>query len=112
MNRQRGMIDGLTTDLPSHMASMALFMVMIAIRPARKEDTQSWLRLRCALWPEGPQVEHAGEIGQFFSGQAEEPQAVAYLERWYMAPGARGRGIGRTLVEAAEAWGRRGLHRT
>ena len=31
---------------------------------------------------------------------------VAYLEGWYVAPSARGCGIGRALVCAAEDWGR------
>ena len=29
---------------------------------------------------------------------------VAYLEGWYVDPDLRGRGIGRRLIEAAEAW--------
>lgn len=31
---------------------------------------------------------------------------VGYLEAWYVDPGQRGRGIGRALVAAAEAWAR------
>lgn len=31
---------------------------------------------------------------------------VVYLEGWYVAPERRGEGIGRALVDAAEAWGR------
>lgn len=31
---------------------------------------------------------------------------VGYLEGWYVIPEARRRGIGRALVEAAEAWAR------
>ena len=35
---------------------------------------------------------------------------VAYLEGWYVAPEWQGLGVGRALVEAAEAWARgRGL---
>jgi aminoglycoside 6'-N-acetyltransferase I len=31
---------------------------------------------------------------------------VAFLEGWYVIPGARRRGVGRALVAAAEEWGR------
>ena len=31
---------------------------------------------------------------------------VGYLEGWYVTPGFRGRGVGRMLVAAAEAWAR------
>lgn len=31
---------------------------------------------------------------------------VAYLEGWFVRPEARGLGVGRALVQAAEAWGR------
>jgi len=31
---------------------------------------------------------------------------VAYLEGWYVVPEARGQGVGRALVAAAETWGR------
>jgi len=31
---------------------------------------------------------------------------VGFLEGWYVAPGYRGRGVGRALVRAAEAWAR------
>jgi aminoglycoside 6'-N-acetyltransferase I len=33
-------------------------------------------------------------------------ERVAYLEGWYVVPKARRRGVGRTLVTAAEAWAR------
>ena len=96
----------------------------------------SWLRLRCALWPEGSESEHASEITEFLEGRAREPLAVlvaedgadrligcvelsvrgyaegcrsdrvAYLEGWYVVPDARRRGVGRALIAAAEDWGR------
>ncbi len=32
---------------------------------------------------------------------------IAYLEEWYVRPAHRGRGVGRALVAAVEAWARR-----
>jgi len=109
---------------------------MPAIRPARPVDAEVWCRLRHDLWPEGSLDEHAQEIEDFFAGRAAEPLAVliaegsdheilgfaelsirpcaegcdtdriGYLEGWYVAPEARGQGIGRALVEAAQDWAR------
>jgi len=36
-----------------------------------------------------------------------ETDRVAYLEGWYVVPAARRRGVGRRMVEAAEAWAAR-----
>ena len=108
---------------------------MTRVRSAQESDAASWLRLRCALWPEGSAAEHGKEIDAYFAGHATEPQAVvlaeeaghvmglaelsirpcaegcqssrvAYLEGWFVTPEARGRGIGRALVAAAEEWAR------
>ena len=119
---------------------------MITVRPAKQSDAAAWLQLRHALWPEGSEAEHRERIEQFFAGDAGEPLAVllaeqgagcavgfaelsirayaegcssdrvAYLEGWFVAPTARGRGVGRALIAAAEEWGGRkvavSLHRT
>ena len=109
---------------------------MIEIRAVRPDDSRLWCEMRHALWPEGSAEEHAGEIEDFFAGRSHEPLAVlvaeadpgqlagfaelsirshaegcttdrvGYLEGWYVIPEARGQGVGRALVEAAEAWAR------
>lgn len=108
----------------------------IAIRPVSPGDAASWLRLRLALWPDGTEADHGEEIDRFLAGHAQEPKAVlvaedaaahvigvaelsirpcaegchsdrvAYLEGWFVEPGARSRGVGRALIAAAEEWGR------
>jgi aminoglycoside 6'-N-acetyltransferase I len=35
-----------------------------------------------------------------------EDAPIPYIEGWYVAPGYRGKGVGRALVENGEAWGR------
>lgn len=110
--------------------------LMIRVRHANPNDRAAWLEMRCALWPEGPAAEHALEIDAFFAGGLRDPRAVllaeadgriggfaelsvrpyaedcdtdrvAYLEGWYVDPAARRQGVGRALVEAAEAWAER-----
>lgn len=108
----------------------------VVVRAVRPSDAEAWLRLRCDLWPEGSEAEHREDIARFFAGESTEPLAVllaedaagrligfaelsirshaesclsrgvAYLEGWYVAPEARGKGVGRALVAAAEEWGR------
>ena len=107
---------------------------MFKVRSVQPSDAQAWLELRSAFWTDGSESEHAVEISAFFSGESSEPAAVlvaedresgvvgvvelsirpcaegcrtkrvAYLEGWYVIPEARGRGVGRALVGAAEAW--------
>ena len=90
--------------------------------------------MREALWPEEGASPHAREVEQFFAGSLRMPLAVliaedvgggaigfaelsirpyaegcetdrvAFLEGWYVEPEHRGRGAGRALVTAAEAW--------
>ena len=108
------------------------------IRSCRPGDEPELLRMRAALWPEVAVDEHRVELqawlcrsdgvllvaprsdGIRLAGFAEvglrsvadsaETSPVCYLEGWYVDEDMRRRGIGATLVRAAEAWGReRGL---
>lgn len=92
------------------------------VRKIRSTDAAAWLRLRCALWAESAESEHAAEIAAFLEGQAREPfivlvvgeeggepvgffelsirryaegcctLRVAYLEGWYVESSARNAG--------------------
>jgi aminoglycoside 6'-N-acetyltransferase I len=109
---------------------------LVQVRAARKEDGPAWLRMRDALWPDFATTWHSDEIQQFFAGKLSSPLAVlmaeddtgkalgfaelsirnyaedcvtdrvAYLEGWYVVPGARRQGVGRALMTAAEQWAR------
>ena len=104
------------------------------VRPALPEDAEAWAAMRYALWPDGSLGEHAEEIAAWFEGHLPELAAalmavnadgapvgfaelgerpfaegcdtrpVAYLEGWFVAPDARGLGVGRALIAAAERW--------
>jgi aminoglycoside 6'-N-acetyltransferase I len=110
--------------------------VPVSVRPVRASDATVWLEQRCALWPEAPERDHREDIDEFFAGKARAPAAVliaedagghalgfaelsirpyaegcstdrvAFLEGWFVVPEARGRGVGRALVAAAEEWAR------
>lgn len=103
---------------------------------AAAADWDEWRRLRRALWPDDAGA-HEVEMQQWLAradavvfvaarahgglaGFAEagtrpyvdgcDSSPVAFLEGWYVDPDVRGRGLGRRLVEAVEAWARtRGL---
>jgi aminoglycoside 6'-N-acetyltransferase I len=98
-------------------------------------DRDVWIHMRGQLWPDSRDT-HARDVARFFSRQAREPLAVliakdedgrplgfaelsirpyaegcttdnvAFLEGWFVAPDARGRGVGRALVVACEEWAR------
>ena len=107
---------------------------IVEIRFATPHDEEQWIRMRRALWPTSPEEEHRNEVTTLFGDSAPamvalvaesggqllgfaevsiRPYAegcrtdrVGYLEGWYVVPEARGRGVGRRLVSAAETWAR------
>ena len=108
---------------------------MTTIRPATPADKSSWLRMRRDLWPDSDR-DHAEDIDRFLDGKLREPlevllafdgdgravgfielsirayaegcttDRVAFVEGWFVEPGARGCGVGAALMKAAEVWGR------
>lgn len=105
----------------------------VRVRPPRAADLAAWAAMRAALWPEvdpellaseASDLLHAVDGGVFVAeadgglvglaeaslrhdyvnGTASSP--VGFPEAWYVAPGWRGRGVGRALLRAVEGWTR------
>lgn len=104
------------------------------VRPLVPADHPAWVRLRGELWPDLASEALAGEAAALadhspdycaFVAETTEgemvgfleaslrpwaegcaTQPVGYVEGWYVRPAFRKRGLGRRLVEAAEAWAR------
>jgi len=104
------------------------------VRRASPEDAEAWLRMRHALWPDDQIDEHREATERFFAGDRHEPAEVllafagdgsavgfvelsvrsivdgclsphvGYLEGWYVDSHVRRQGVGRALIEGAEAW--------
>ena len=109
----------------------------MTIRQIVESDRDDWVRLREALWP-GSLADHEAETREYFERKGEAPlifvaerdgrlvgfleldyrkyapgchtSPVPFIEGWYVEPAAQGRGIGRALVEAAEAHARAAGH--
>ena len=104
------------------------------VRPITEDDVSEWFRLRKLLWDELTDEEHRDEMldiyehtdsqlvlvaetdGKRLIGFLEasirpfvedcETDNVGYLEGWFVEENYRKKGIGGTLVEAAENWAR------
>lgn len=102
------------------------------IRRAESNDSDEWLRMRTALWPDCSEGKHRTEMADILADEtglsvfaAAEPSGslcgfvevslrqsaegcgtrpVGYIEGWFVDPDYRNQGVGRSLVVAAETW--------
>ena len=109
----------------------------VKIREIVESDRHDWVRLREALWP-GSLSDHDVETRQYFKNPPKaaiifvaeadgrvvgfleldyhkyapgcRSSPVPFIEGWYVEPMLQRRGIGRALVEAAEACARAAGH--
>jgi len=112
---------------------MTLDVLPTLIRQATQIDQSEWLRMRRCLWPEVEtpdlirEMERIladamtpvfvlerpdGGLGGFLEASTRkyadgcDTSPVGYIEGWYIDEDLRGRGLGKSLVAAAEHWAR------
>lgn len=109
----------------------------MVIREIVESDRSQWVQLREALWP-GSLADHDEETRTFFEKRLKTPvvfvaeakdrlvgfleldfrkyapgctsSPVAFIEGWYVEPASQGQGVGRALIDAAEAYARAAGH--
>lgn len=64
------------------------------------------LEMGCLVAVEGGRALGMAEVSVRDVAEFCDRVAVGYLEGWFVEPGARGRGVGRMLVDGACAWAR------
>ncbi|HEY2905894.1 MAG TPA: GNAT family N-acetyltransferase [Vicinamibacterales bacterium] len=109
---------------------------MVVVRQARLGDRTALADARADLWPKSTREQHEAELSEMLSAKAasasdilvaesgreivgfvevslrshadgcDPHQPVVYIEGWYVKPEFRRHGVGRTLIAAAENWGR------
>lgn len=108
---------------------------MIEVRRVEQKDRVSWLRMRHELWPDAELEDLQTDVDAFF-GQGSpyiaaafiayrddaplgfielnirayaegcESSPVTHVEGWYVVPQIRRKGVGTSLMTAAEQWAR------
>jgi aminoglycoside 6'-N-acetyltransferase I len=106
---------------------------MVEIRQLRSDEHSAWLALRERLWPETAREQLSEEQREILRDSARnavfvaaqgsdlvgfveaalrdwaegcDTRPVGYIEGWFVDAGYRRQGVGRRLIEAAEAWAR------
>lgn len=105
----------------------------ITIKKVQSGDHAEWFRMRRSLWDDCPEDQQVREVGEIRASDTEavlfaerpggglcgfvevsvrpwaigcDQRPIGYIEGWYVDEDVRRQGVGRALIEAAEAWAR------